>query len=149
MPSKLNAFLPQRSPIIPGAPSAAKAGKANIAVVKTLKNRAWRFMRVLLSFSACSKIRRVRCRDVSVLIGIILRLIIVLDIFGADAFLPCRALSAQIGLGGRPRHGEDTLILHGEFELQALAPVAAIDIVPDARPLFFSPIQPFLGGFII
>jgi len=41
MPSKLNAFLPQRSSIIPGA---ANAGKASIAAVKTLQNRAWRFI---------------------------------------------------------------------------------------------------------
>src|SRR5258706_1004542 len=89
------------------------------------------------SLCAFSEIGLVGRRYVGVLIGVVLRLIIMPDIFGADTFLPRGARRAHIGLGRRPRHGEGAFVLYAEFELQAFAPVGAIDIIPDARPLFF------------
>jgi hypothetical protein len=43
----LNAFLPQRTPVIADALSAAYAGRVNVAAAKMLKNRAWPFVSYL------------------------------------------------------------------------------------------------------
>jgi hypothetical protein len=44
IPSKLNAFLPQRTPRIPAPPSAANAGRERIIAAKVLKAGIWRFI---------------------------------------------------------------------------------------------------------
>src|SRR5690242_12035075 len=74
--------------------------------------------RFSIGVSSFSKIRLFGGRQVGVLVGVIVPLIVVSDVFGADALLPCRALGAQISLGRRPGHGEDARILDPEFELQ-------------------------------
>src|SRR5437588_12844245 len=71
------------------------------------------------------------------------------DIFRADAFVPCSALSTKIGLSRGPWHREHVRVLDPEFELQALAPVAAVDTVSDARPFLFRPFLRLLCGLIV
>jgi hypothetical protein len=44
IPSKLNAFLPQRTPSMPVAPSSANAGTASIVAAKVKESRACGFI---------------------------------------------------------------------------------------------------------
>src|SRR5260370_35168603 len=75
-------------------------------------------------------------------------IVLVLHIFGADTFLPWICVAAICNCR-RPGHGEEAFILHREFELQALAPVAGIDNGANGWPFFFSSIQRFFGGLIV
>src|SRR5713101_2161710 len=97
------------------------------------------------------EVRLVGRRNPSVLIRVVLRSgIVVRYIFSTSTFLPVCVPGAQIGNGRRPRHREDSVILHGEFKLQSLAPVAGIDTIgPDERPLFLAACLRFLGGFVV
>src|SRR5262249_40567756 len=95
------------------------------------------------------EIRFVGRRNTSVRVGIIVRAV-VLDIFGAYAFVPNLVRGPQISNGSLPRRCEGAGILHGEFELQSLASVVGVGrIAGRARPLFVGPLLRFLGGFVV
>lgn len=99
---------------------------------------------------AVSEIRLVGTRHPGVRFEVVLVARIVFHIFRTDTFFPFFSQSTPISYGCRPRHREDAVILHGEFELQAVALVVAIDrISGDVGPFFLAPFLRFFCSFVI
>src|SRR4029077_20012951 len=78
---------------------------------------------------ARSKVRLVGPRRLGVLIGVVVAPLVVGDVFRTDTFVPICPQGTPIGDDAFPRHGEDTVILNREFELQSLALAVAIERV--------------------
>src|SRR5215471_15582136 len=81
--------------------------------------------------SIFSEVRLLRARSV----GVAVVVIILMEVFSADAFRH-NIGSRHIGQGGGPRRREDALVLDRHVQLKELAPVVAEDIAVE-QPILF------------